>query len=301
MSNTSPDSPRDAHADASEDADATRAYGASRAPLILCVDTATDVRSVAIARGAELIAKVREPMERGRSSALLADIDEALHEADVTLAEIDLYAVAKGPGSFTGLRAGLATTKAFANAQRRPIAAVPTLAAVALSAGESAHTVALIPAGRGEVFAQTFSVGGDARVEALDAPAHVSPASLVARIVERVGAVRWAGGGAHTHSALIRETAECAGIEVIESVADDHDAGANDLEKKSDDLNNGEGGDDQRRERVWTLARAAKDYAAEIARLGLISFRKGETVRAEELRAEYVRLSDAELNERCRR
>jgi tRNA threonylcarbamoyladenosine biosynthesis protein TsaB len=301
MSNTSPDSPRDAHADASEDADATRASGTPRAPLILCVDTATDVRSVAVARGAELIAKVCEAAGHGRSSVLLSEIDEALRAADVTLAEIDLYAVANGPGSFTGLRAGLATIKAFAAVRRKPIAVVPTLAAVALSAGESARTVALIPAGRGEVFAQTFAVGRDARVEALDAPTHVSPAMLVGRIIERVGAVRWAGGGAHTHAALIRETAERTEIEFVESVADDHDAGSNDLEADSNDLNDREVRDDQRRTRVWTLARAAEDYAGEIAQLGLISYLKGETVHAEELRAEYVRLSDAELNERCRR
>jgi tRNA threonylcarbamoyladenosine biosynthesis protein TsaB len=301
MSNTSPDSPRDAHADASEDADATRASGATRAPLILCVDTATDVRSVAVARGAELIAKVCEAAGQGRSSVLLSEIDEALRAADVSLAEIELYAIANGPGSFTGLRAGLATTKAFAAVRCRPIAAVPTLAAVALSAGESERTVALIPAGRGEVFAQTFAVGRDWRVEALDAPTHVSPASHVARMVERVGAVRWAGGGAHAHAALIRETAERAGIEFVEPVTDEHDAGSNDLEEDSHDLKDGEVRDDQRGARVWTVARAAEDYAGEIARLGLISYLKGETLRADELRAEYVRLSDAELNERCRR
>src|SRR5919199_121702 len=179
MSNATLDPARGAHAD-DEGVPASRA---PRDPLILCVDTATDVRSVAVARGSRVVAKVREAAPRAQSAVLLAEIDEALRAARVSLGEVQLFAVARGPGSFTGLRAGLATTKAFASVLKRPVAAVPTLEAVALAAGESARTVALIPAGRGEVFAQSFSVGREADVVALDAPAHVSPSALVARMV----------------------------------------------------------------------------------------------------------------------
>ncbi|MCA1815060.1 MAG: tRNA (adenosine(37)-N6)-threonylcarbamoyltransferase complex dimerization subunit type 1 TsaB [Acidobacteria bacterium] len=275
MSNATLHPPRGARADTET------AYSPSpaREPLVLCVDAATDVRSVAVARGSRVVARVREGAQRAQSSVLLAQIDEALREADVSLTEIELYAVARGPGSFTGLRAGLATIKAFASVLARSVAAVPTLEVVALSAGESARTIALIPAGRGEVFAQTFRILPDARVVALDAPAHVSPSTLVARACEQRESVTWAGGGAHAHAAQLRETAGRAGMEFCEQ---------------------GDSARDVDGERVWTLARAADDYADEMARLGLIRSLAGDVVRAEDLRAEYVRLSDAELKERCR-
>lgn len=287
MSNATHEPAREARTDG----EAAHALRATHEPLILCVDTATDARSVAVARAARVIAKVREAAPRAQSSVLLADIDEALRKAGVSLAEIDLYAVARGPGSFTGLRAGLATIKAFASVLARPVAAVPTLEAVALSAGESALTFALVPAGRGEVFAQSFRVGRDAHAVALDEPAHVSPTALVSRVAQREGGVTWAGGGAQAHAALLRETAKRAGIGFVER-------------RESDDAQSVRaGGDDVRGSSeapAWTLARGATDYAGEIARLGLIRSLASELVRAEELRAEYVRLSDAELNERCR-
>jgi tRNA threonylcarbamoyladenosine biosynthesis protein TsaB len=253
----------------------------ARAPLTLCIDSATDAPSVGVARGARVIALERGGGRRGQSLTILSEIDAALRAAGVSLADIELFAVAAGPGSFTGLRAGLATVKAFAAAQTRQIAAIPTLHAVAASIGESAQTIAAIPAGRGEVFAQTLSVGEDGRVEELSAPRHVSPASLVTQALTSGGLVRWAGGGARAHAALLREVAAGEGITLVERGSHEPSGG---------------GG----LERVWELAAGAETYAAEIAALSLISYRDGALVNAGELRAQYVRLSDAELKEQCR-
>src|SRR5204863_4448137 len=109
------------------------------------------------------------------SNTLLADLDKLLAETKTKLPAIDLFAVAAGPGSFTGLRIGIATVKALAATLDRPCAAIPTLQAVALAGGPSDASVALLPAGRGEVFAQLFSVANDGTVTPLDEPLHIPP------------------------------------------------------------------------------------------------------------------------------
>jgi tRNA threonylcarbamoyladenosine biosynthesis protein TsaB len=261
----------------------TGEHGEARAsdqPLTLCVDGASDARSIAVSRGASIVAKTNGTEAKGHSSVLLSDIDATLRAAQVTLAEIELFAVLVGPGSFTGLRAALATTKAFAAVGQRRIAAVPTLHAVALSAGASALTVAMIPAGRGEVFAQMLSVSEDRRIVELSAPAHVPPDSVVRQAAGLGAKIRWTGSGALAHAELIRNFAAGERIDVL----DESDSAPS------------ESGDASR---VWKIARAVDDYATEIARLSLISYLEGTTVEAQDLRALYVRASDAELNEQC--
>ncbi len=118
------------------------------------------------------------------------------------LSDIDLFAVATGPGSFTGLRIGIATVKGLAATLDRPSAAVPTLHAVALAGGPSAHSVALLPAGRGEVFAQLFSVTKDGLVTELDKATHISPQGLLEKYGS-IESVLWCGEGAIANRALL--------------------------------------------------------------------------------------------------
>jgi tRNA threonylcarbamoyladenosine biosynthesis protein TsaB len=171
-------------------------------PLILSVETATLSGSVALSRGELVLAAFAGDSGISHSNTLLNDIDKLLSEAQVDLSDIDLFAVATGPGSFTGLRIGIATVKALAATLERPCAGIPTLQAVALAAGESPHSVALLPAGRGEVFAQLFSVTKDGFVTSLDEATHISPQ----RLIEKYGALKsvlWCGDGAIANKALI--------------------------------------------------------------------------------------------------
>lgn len=171
-------------------------------PLILSVETATLSGSVALSRGEEILAAFAGDSGVSHSNTLLNDIDKLLNQAQVDLSEVDLFAVASGPGSFTGLRIGIATVKALAATLDRPCAGIPTLQAVALAAGESPCSVALLPAGRGEVFAQLFSVSKDGFVTALDQATHISPQ----RLIEKYGSlesVLWCGDGAIANRALI--------------------------------------------------------------------------------------------------
>ena len=175
-------------------------------PLILSVETATLSGSVAITRGRELLGVVSGDPKVSHSNTLLADIDKLLAETRISLADVDVFAVATGPGSFTGLRIGIATIKALSATLDRPSIGIPTLEAVALASGISENSVALLPAGRGEVFTQSFSVTGENTVTPFDEAAHIPPA----RLIEKYGhleTVTWCGEGAIVHRQLIEQHA----------------------------------------------------------------------------------------------
>ena len=171
-------------------------------PLILSVETATLSGSVALSRGEEIVAALPGDSGISHSNTLLNDIDKLLHEVRVELSQIDCFAVATGPGSFTGLRIGIATVKGLAATLDRPCAGVPTLHAVALSAGASDRSVALLPAGRGEVFAQLFSVTREGLVTELDKAKHISPQRLLAKY-DSLEQILWCGEGATANRALL--------------------------------------------------------------------------------------------------
>lgn len=171
-------------------------------PLILSVETATLSGSVALSSGEEIVAALAGDSGISHSNTLLNDIDKLLRETQVGLSAIDLFAVAIGPGSFTGLRIGIATVKALAATLDRPCAGIPTLHAVALSAGASDRSVALLPAGRGEVFAQLLSVTKEGLVTELDNATHISPQ----RLLEKYGSIEsvlWCSEGAIANRALL--------------------------------------------------------------------------------------------------
>jgi tRNA threonylcarbamoyladenosine biosynthesis protein TsaB len=158
-----------------------------------------------VTRAAEVIGSLEGDPAVSHSNTLLADVDKLLARTGVSLPDVDLFAVAAGPGSFTGLRIGIATIKALAVTLNRPCAAVPTLQAVALAGGPSKTTVALLPAGRGEVFAQSYSVSADA-VTALDEPAHISPQKMIDKYGSLETAL-WCGEGAIAQRELIESSA----------------------------------------------------------------------------------------------
>ena len=132
---------------------------------ILALDTSTPPGSVALAAGGELTACRIGDAGRTHGERLPGDITALLSAHGLTPADIDLYAVCSGPGSFTGLRVGLATIQALALVNRRSVVAVPTLEALAYSVlwapagGESTELVGTwMNAHRGEVFAALYEV-----------------------------------------------------------------------------------------------------------------------------------------------
>jgi len=125
--------------------------------LILALDTCDARGSLALLRD-EVVLEV-EPHNTAEdySAWLLPAVTRVLTSESLALREIELFAVAAGPGSFTGVRVGLATVKAWSEVYGRPIAAVSRLEALASeSIGSSPYVAAFIDARRNQVFAALY-------------------------------------------------------------------------------------------------------------------------------------------------
>jgi tRNA threonylcarbamoyladenosine biosynthesis protein TsaB len=132
-----------------------------RGPLLLAIETSGALPSVALLRGEELVAERRTAPGRPGREPLLPAIDALLRRAGCALDEVEAFAVAVGPGSFTGLRIGVATLKGLAFGGCAPVAAVGTLDALALRAPRGRDpVVAVLDARRGEVYAAGFAWQG---------------------------------------------------------------------------------------------------------------------------------------------
>ncbi len=224
--------------------------------ILLAADTSGKNGSIALARapndaiGACRAAEVVEvlevvPLAGGTFSAqLVPQIAALLIKHGLGVRDIDAFAVASGPGSFTGLRVGLAAIKALAEVLQKPIAAVSLLEIIARSAKMQGRIVAVLDAGRGEVYVGEYDVGDKTSVcrERL-----LPRDELFSRPLEGVIA---------TPDARIADIARNSGLRV-EPVT----------EPRSDT----------------------------IARLGWERIQAGETVTPEELEANYIRRSDAEI------
>ena len=99
--------------------------------LILCIETATEMCSVAIFRDQKLVG-IKESTARNVHSAMLTTfIDELIKSSAILPNDLDAIAVSMGPGSYTGLRIGVATAKGLCYALDKPLIAIPTLQAMA--------------------------------------------------------------------------------------------------------------------------------------------------------------------------
>jgi tRNA threonylcarbamoyladenosine biosynthesis protein TsaB len=162
--------------------------------LVAAVDSATLTLSCALVElsaGASprLVAERRERAPaagpgNGHSARLPQALLDLLADHGRTLSDVEGWAAGIGPGSFTGLRIGLATLKGLAYAQRRPLAGASSLAAMALEAASSAPAgallVPLLDAKKGEVYAGFYRAAGGG-VEAVQPEAALAPDALAER------------------------------------------------------------------------------------------------------------------------
>jgi tRNA threonylcarbamoyladenosine biosynthesis protein TsaB len=130
--------------------------------LILAIDTSGRHGSVALCRGDASAFETLQlvALEGGTYSAsLIPTIDSILQKNNVEAAELDGFAVVSGPGSFTGLRVGLATIKGLCEVSRKPLMTVSMPEAVAVTHGARDKCVtAALDAGRGEVYVGEYQV-----------------------------------------------------------------------------------------------------------------------------------------------
>jgi tRNA threonylcarbamoyladenosine biosynthesis protein TsaB len=124
--------------------------------MVLALDTCLAACSVALLHDGETLGWHSEPTARGHQERLAPMTRDVLAAAEVEFAALDRIGVTVGPGSFTGLRVGLAFAKGLAFALGRPCVGVGTLEAIAASIEGDGLKAAVIDAGRGRVYLQLF-------------------------------------------------------------------------------------------------------------------------------------------------
>jgi len=133
--------------------------------LLLAIDTSGRNGSLALARGETTV--TLETLEllplagRMYSAQLIPQLKIALERHQLTKTDLDAFAVATGPGSFTGLRVGLSTVKALAEVLQKPIAAVSVLQAAARISAAQGHVIVAIDAGRQQVFVGDYQISSE--------------------------------------------------------------------------------------------------------------------------------------------
>jgi tRNA threonylcarbamoyladenosine biosynthesis protein TsaB len=240
---------------------ARRHVGGDGHPLLLAVETSCGTASAALLRGEEVLSEEQAAAGRSGAEGLLPCVDAVLRQAEVTLKSVEAFAISIGPGSFTGLRVGVATLKGLAFGTELPIAPVPTLAVLARAApGARDPVVALVDARRGELYAAAYRLEGAGREPVPCEPAEgvYTPEQLAPRLPP---ACLLVGEGVELRGERIRELA------------------------RSD----------------VRLGPAAEPHARDVGVLGARRIARGEAVAAAALVPRYVRRAEAEVKRTGRR
>ena len=129
--------------------------------IILAIDTSTDYLSLAVTKDGKTVARFHKKADRRHSILLVPMIDGLLKKARLKIKDIDCFAISVGPGSFTGLRIGVAVVKALAYALKKPIVAVPTLDAIAYNGLSSNGIICpVLDARKNKVYACLYKSDG---------------------------------------------------------------------------------------------------------------------------------------------
>ena len=167
---------------------------------LLALDSARAAVSVAVVSGDHVLARAHRTMARGHAAALIPMAEATLAEASLGHGALGAIAVSVGPGSFTGIRIGLAAAAGYALGLGIPVVGVTTLEAEAaaldpaLRAGR--NLLVVLDSGRAELYAQAF----DPALEPLGAPVAAAPAELAALLPGGLAAAVGDGVGKAAHA-----------------------------------------------------------------------------------------------------
>lgn len=163
---------------------------------LLAVETSTLSGSIAVVENSQIVVELTLQVEETHSAQLLPAIEHVLAAAGLTPFDCDGFAVAAGPGSFTGLRIGMAAVKGLAVAASKPLIAIPTLEAMAGAFPFSKYTLCpMIDARMKEIYGALFRTE-DGAVTRLSEDVALPPKTLLERINEKTiffgsGAIRY--------------------------------------------------------------------------------------------------------------
>ncbi|MFO0773946.1 MAG: tRNA (adenosine(37)-N6)-threonylcarbamoyltransferase complex dimerization subunit type 1 TsaB [Nitrospiraceae bacterium] len=162
-------------------------------PTVLAIESATVHQSVALVRDEAVLGEERHEEAGSHARWLVPAIDRLLARCKMDLSALDAYVVSQGPGSFTGLRVGLATALGFRAVTRIPIVTVGTLEAMAWGLREVLGPICpIVPCRAGEVFWAQYEWTAEGRFGRLCEP-RVGPPSAVAATLTLPTAVLGAG------------------------------------------------------------------------------------------------------------
>ena len=169
--------------------------------IVLAADTSTAINTVAICSGEVVLAESIVDAGRRHSERLLETIQWLLAEATLSLSDIEILAISTGPGSFTGLRVGVATFKGLAAGLRLPLVGVPTLDAMSrLLPIPDATVCPVLDARMKEVFAAAYTYSGPDRRKIVE-----DKVCAIEAFVELLPAPAWfLGQGATLYASRIR-------------------------------------------------------------------------------------------------
>jgi tRNA threonylcarbamoyladenosine biosynthesis protein TsaB len=214
---------------------------------------------VAVLRDEEVLGLVVHETGEDYSSWLLPSVEEVLKRAGLRMGQVEAYAAAAGPGSFTGVRVGLTTVKGWAEVYGRPVAAVSRLEAIAVQvAGATKYVAAFADAQRGQVFGAVYQREGNG-LSRVGEEMVIAPGRFVEAAVELCdpGKISWVS----TDPAPV----------------------------------SGEASWEEREKRGEVIEQVSAVLAPTIGRIGLRQLKEGRTTDALGLDANYVRRSDAEI------
>ncbi|HET8922610.1 MAG TPA: tRNA (adenosine(37)-N6)-threonylcarbamoyltransferase complex dimerization subunit type 1 TsaB [Candidatus Acidoferrum sp.] len=161
--------------------------------IVLAIDTCDSRGSVAVLRDGAILGSVTHQTAEDYSSWLLPAVNRVLREAGIRMEDVDAYAAASGPGSFTGVRVGLTTVKAWAEVYGKPIVGVSRLEAIASQVSAATRYVAASAnANRGQVFGAIYR-RNVTELERLGDEMVLTPGDFVAAAAESAGreSVSW--------------------------------------------------------------------------------------------------------------
>jgi tRNA threonylcarbamoyladenosine biosynthesis protein TsaB len=234
-------------------------------PITLALDTSAKSTSLALTCGEAILASLAVESDERRSERLWIDLDGLLQRAGLTIDAVELFGVTVGPGSFTGLRVGVAAAKGLASAAGKPLAGVTSLEAAAAQAERASKVCAMVGAYKGEVYWQLFSVADEGLPVALSEPLVSTSSEVVASVADLADLV-FVGDAVESSLELIREAAGSRFIEEASATS-----------------------------RGWRIQSPARNIAEVVARIAVLKWQRGMIGSADELQAVYVRPAEAEV------
>ena len=163
--------------------------------IILGIDTSTSMGGAAVVSSEGLAAEYLLRIHNGHSERIIPAVERALADSGIWLPDVDAFAVVTGPGSFTGIRVGLATVKGFAYSLGKPIIPVTAMEALAWQFRAYPHLIyPIIDARRSEVFTQPFLEGAPVK-----AASNCKISDLVLELASHSRPVLLVGQGALQH------------------------------------------------------------------------------------------------------